>query len=178
MAKFGNWEAQAKQLQFSKCHSFVCRCIRQKMYQKLYQKLALEECFTKKAHLVYHLPQSQSHITSSKNQQSQIGLFPQTKYPQRECEECTRAVFSFLTQQFLMHIHLQLNLTTDRGKHRAATQNPKGSEIIYRRKAVQMLHLYIIYLQNIVINGRVNNIKNSIKAFLAFTQHLLIEALT
>lgn len=65
----------------------------------------------------------------------------------------------------------------DWGKHRAATQNPKGSEIIYKRKAVQMLHLYIIYLQNIIINGRVNNIKNSIKAFLAFTQHLLIEAL-
>lgn len=39
-----------------------------------------------------------------------------------------------------------------------------------------MLHLYIIYLQNIIINGRVNNIKNSIKAFLAFTQHLGVEA--
>lgn len=138
----------------------------------------LETLTSQRRLTVYHLPQLQSHITSSKNQQSQMGLFPQTKYSQRECEECTRAVFSFLTQQFLMHIHLQLNLTTDRGKHRAATQNPKGSEIIYKRKAVQMLHLYIIYLQNIIINGRVNNIKNSIKAFLAFTQHLLIEALT
>lgn len=41
-----------------------------------------------------------------------------------------------------------------------------------------MIHLYMIYLQNIIINGRVNNIKNSMKALLAFTKDLLAEALT
>lgn len=73
-----------------------------------------------------------------------MGLVPQTKYPQREYEECTRAVFSFLTLQFLMHIHLSQILTTYciGRKHRNGMLNPKGSEIIYKKEELSKWFIY------------------------------------
>lgn len=101
-----------------------------------------------------------------------------TKYSHREVEECIIAVFSFLTQQVLMHICLELNVTTDIQTVQQCQHFPEICEIIYKNKELSKCFIYTLSIcKNNIINGRVNKFKNSMKAFLAFTQDLPIKAL-
>ena len=88
-----------------------------------------------------------------------------------ELEECFRSVFSSPTQQVLVHFHLKQNMSTDTQEAQYSGSNSLKASIkkyLQKTDLFKWFHLQKKNKKNIIINGRVNNFKDSIHACVAF----------
>lgn len=107
-------------------------------------------------------PAIESYIASSKNQQSQMCLFPQSKYSHRESEKCRGAVFSHLASSNAHPPETKYDYRQAESTVMAAFFPKRLSNYLQKKKKGELAKCYFHTLslsKNIIINGRVNKFK-------------------
>lgn len=180
---------QAKQLVFSKCHVFASDSIIHIIYSSICgpTKRLLHNEAALSVPVLYRSFLNCTDISlQAKNQQSQMCLFPQTKYSHRESEKCISIISSsssfFLAWQFFYALSpKERGITRARQKAQWWQHFPKRLWNYWqKRKSCKIVHTLSICERKkttSLLMEKSNKFKDSVKDLLTFTQDLLVEAL-